>query len=175
MRRALSFITNCSSMRISTDIGTLILISPIRTVSGRSTIQSALDLLAVLPSYRANTTIDKQVCRSYRGMNANVRSDVSTEQSTHALTHRRKLFQLPESQREENRRKFLKLLKDGGDVDSLSRRPNESLALSQGRGPTVSADQAFVPPSTVRFAPVIYEDSGPATNDTKAATSSTLP
>ena len=35
--------------------------------------------------------------------------------------------------------------------------------------------QAFVPPSTVRFAPVIYEDSGPATNDTNAATSSTRP
>ncbi len=32
---------------------------------------------------------------------------------------------------------------------------------------------AFVPPSTVRFAPVMYEDSGPATNDTSAATSST--
>ena len=47
--------------------------------------------------------------------------------------------------------------------------------LSRVRGPIVSAVQAFVPPSTVRFAPVIYEDSGPATNDTKAATSSTLP
>jgi hypothetical protein len=31
--------------------------------------------------------------------------------------------------------------------------------------------QAFVPPSTVRFAPVMYEDSGPATNATNAATS----
>src|SRR5436190_16167860 len=35
--------------------------------------------------------------------------------------------------------------------------------------------QAFIPPSTVRFAPVIYEDSGPATNATSAATSSTRP
>src|SRR5207302_6467229 len=35
--------------------------------------------------------------------------------------------------------------------------------------------QAFVPPSTVRFAPVMYEDSGPATNATNAATSSTCP
>jgi hypothetical protein len=35
--------------------------------------------------------------------------------------------------------------------------------------------QAFVPPSTVRFAPVMYEDSGLATNATNAATSSTCP
>src|SRR5438093_8304770 len=35
--------------------------------------------------------------------------------------------------------------------------------------------QAFIPPSTVRFAPVMYEDSGPATNATRAATSSTCP
>src|SRR4029077_4472639 len=35
--------------------------------------------------------------------------------------------------------------------------------------------QAFIPPSTVRFAPVMYEDSGPAMNDTNAATSSTCP
>jgi hypothetical protein len=35
--------------------------------------------------------------------------------------------------------------------------------------------QAFIPPSTVRFAPVMYEDSGPATNATSAATSSTFP
>jgi alkylation response protein AidB-like acyl-CoA dehydrogenase len=35
--------------------------------------------------------------------------------------------------------------------------------------------QAFIPPSTVRFAPVMYEDSGPATNATNAATSSTCP
>jgi hypothetical protein len=33
---------------------------------------------------------------------------------------------------------------------------------SSARGPNVSAAQAFVPPSTVRFAPVMYEDSGPA-------------
>src|SRR4029077_13452984 len=35
--------------------------------------------------------------------------------------------------------------------------------------------QAFIPPSTVRFAPVMYEDSGPATNATVAAISSTRP
>src|SRR5580658_94074 len=35
--------------------------------------------------------------------------------------------------------------------------------------------QALVPPSTVRFAPVMYEASGLATNATSAATSSTLP
>src|SRR5438105_15094088 len=35
--------------------------------------------------------------------------------------------------------------------------------------------QAFIPPSTVRFAPVMYEESGPATNPTSAATSSTRP
>src|SRR5437868_13253079 len=35
--------------------------------------------------------------------------------------------------------------------------------------------QAFIPPSTVRFAPVMYDDSGPATNATKAATSFTCP
>jgi hypothetical protein len=35
--------------------------------------------------------------------------------------------------------------------------------------------QAFIPPSTVRFAPVMYEDSGPATNATNAAISSTRP
>ena len=34
---------------------------------------------------------------------------------------------------------------------------------------------AFVPPSTVKFAPVMYEASGLATNATKAATSSTEP
>src|SRR6266446_5882116 len=35
--------------------------------------------------------------------------------------------------------------------------------------------QAFIPPSRVRFAPVMYEDSGPATNATMAAISSTRP
>src|SRR5258707_15645684 len=35
--------------------------------------------------------------------------------------------------------------------------------------------QAFIPPSTVRLAPVMYEDSGPATNATIAAISSTCP
>ena len=35
--------------------------------------------------------------------------------------------------------------------------------------------QAFIPPSTVRFAPVMYEDSGPATNATIAAISSARP
>ena len=41
--------------------------------------------------------------------------------------------------------------------------------------PVRQEGQALVPPSTVRFAPVMYEDSGPATNDTNAATSSTCP
>src|ERR1700730_1915349 len=35
--------------------------------------------------------------------------------------------------------------------------------------------QAIIPPSTLRLAPVMYEDSGPATNATNAATSSTCP
>jgi hypothetical protein len=35
--------------------------------------------------------------------------------------------------------------------------------------------QAFIPPSTVSFAPLMYEDSGPATNATIAAISSTCP
>src|SRR5438128_10668617 len=30
--------------------------------------------------------------------------------------------------------------------------------------------QAFIPPSTIRFAPVMYEDSGPATNATSCLT-----
>ena len=48
----------------------------------------------------------------------------------------------------------------------------ENRRAGEGPGPTV---QAFIPPSTVRFAPVMYEDSGPATNATSAATSSTCP
>src|SRR5438552_18658725 len=40
---------------------------------------------------------------------------------------------------------------------------------------TCCSVQAFIPPSTVRFAPVMYEDSGPATNATIAAISSTRP
>ena len=43
------------------------------------------------------------------------------------------------------------------------------------RRASVLVGQAFIPPSTVRFAPVMYEDSGPATNATNAATSSTCP
>jgi hypothetical protein len=50
-----------------------------------------------------------------------------------------------------------------------SREPAHSMSRSQ------PIAQAFVPPSTVRFAPVMYDDSGPATNDTSAATSSTDP
>src|ERR1700691_2129761 len=34
---------------------------------------------------------------------------------------------------------------------------------------------AFIPPSTVIFAQVMYDEPGPATNDTSAATSSTFP
>src|SRR5271155_4735133 len=37
------------------------------------------------------------------------------------------------------------------------------------------ADQAFVPPSTVRFAPVMYDASGLATKATNAATSAAVP
>jgi hypothetical protein len=40
---------------------------------------------------------------------------------------------------------------------------------------TCAQAQAFIPPSTVRFAPVMYEASGPATNATIAAISSTRP
>jgi len=39
----------------------------------------------------------------------------------------------------------------------------------------VCVSSRLIPPSTVRFAPVMYEDSGPATKDTNAATSSTRP
>src|SRR5258707_15089935 len=42
--------------------------------------------------------------------------------------------------------------------------------LAEIRNVTSSASvQAFIPPSTVRFAPVMYEDSGPAMNATAAA------
>jgi hypothetical protein len=48
--------------------------------------------------------------------------------------------------------------------------------LAEIRNVTMCASvQAFIPPSTVRFAPVMYEDSGPATNATIAAISSTRP
>ena len=48
--------------------------------------------------------------------------------------------------------------------------------LAEIRNVTSGASvQAFIPPSTVRFAPVMYEDSGPATNATIAAISSTRP
>ena len=43
-----------------------------------------------------------------------VRSEVSTKQTTHALTHRRALLATRESQRAENRRKFLKYLEEFG-------------------------------------------------------------
>ena len=42
-------------------------------------------------------------------------------------------------------------------------------------GGCVAVGQAFIPPSTVRFAPVMYEDSGPATKATIAAISSGRP
>ncbi|MDX6499094.1 MAG: hypothetical protein QOG23_2354 [Blastocatellia bacterium] len=66
-------------------------------------------------------------------------------------------------------------------------RPGQSCALSEAEpahvlsvafspeGKKLAGAQAFIPPSTVRFAPVMYEDSGPATNATIAATSSTCP
>jgi len=43
-------------------------------------------------------------------------------------------------------------------------------ALFQARETGVNAGQAFVPRSTVRFAPVMYQASGLATNATRAAT-----
>src|SRR5258705_4773920 len=46
------------------------------------------------------------------------------------------------------------------------------LAVSFCRLAMSDVGQAFVPPSTVRFAPVMYDASGPATNATNAATSS---
>jgi hypothetical protein len=48
-------------------------------------------------------------------MNDNVRSDVSTKQSTHALAQRRAPLALRESHWEENRRKFLKYLEEFGE------------------------------------------------------------
>jgi hypothetical protein len=53
------------------------------------------------------------------------------------------------------------------------RRRSRILVDVENRGD--ASVQAFIPPSTVRFAPVMYEDSGPATNATNAATSSTRP
>ena len=55
----------------------------------------------------------------------------------------------------------------------MPRRRSRSLVDVENRGD--ASVQAFIPPSTVRFAPVMYEDSGPATNATSAATSSTRP
>ena len=53
--------------------------------------------------------------------------------------------------------------------------PAYSLQCLHSQRDFVASVQAFIPPSTVRFAPVMYEDSGPATNATSAATSSTRP
>src|SRR5439155_19726924 len=55
----------------------------------------------------------------------------------------------------------------------MPRRRSRSLVDVENRGD--ASVQAFIPPSTVRFAPVMYEDSGPATNATSAETSSTCP
>ncbi len=55
----------------------------------------------------------------------------------------------------------------------MPRRRSRSLVDVEKRGD--ASVQAFIPPSTVRFAPVMYEDSGPATNATIAAISSTCP
>ena len=49
-------------------------------------------------------------------MTDQVHSDVSTEQPTHALTHRRALLAIRESHRAENRRKFLKYLEGFGEA-----------------------------------------------------------
>jgi DNA-binding MarR family transcriptional regulator len=56
-----------------------------------------------------------------------------------------------------------------------NRKPAGMPLSLQARGLSACAGQAFVPPSTVKLAPVMYEDSGPATNATNAATSSTCP
>jgi hypothetical protein len=53
--------------------------------------------------------------------------------------------------------------------------PSAACLLAENRNVTSCPAQAFIPPSTVRFAPVMYEDSGPATNATIAAISSTRP
>src|SRR2546427_8107222 len=67
------------------------------------------------------------------------------------------------------------------DFSPLSTRPDGDPAVDgrrlflQAWAGVCALVQAFIPPSTVRFAPVMYEDSGPATNATNAATSSTCP
>ncbi len=64
-------------------------------------------------------------------------------------------------------------VKSPGLQKTKTEAPNNSKSFKTRA--TRAPAQAFVPPSTVRFAPVIYEDSGPATNATSAATSSTCP
>src|SRR3984893_1064078 len=59
------------------------------------------------------------------------------------------------------------------DFESQPRSPGYNFL--QAHGAVCASVQAFIPPSTVRFAPVMYEDSGPATNATIAAISSTCP
>jgi hypothetical protein len=61
-------------------------------------------------------------------------------------------------------------------AQSTAALPVQQNHLAEIRNVTSCASvQAFIPPSTVRFAPVMYEDSGPATNATIAAISSTRP
>jgi hypothetical protein len=79
--------------------------------------------LPVFESKILNTAL--AFLRFFSGMNANVRSDVSTEQTTHPITQRRKLLQLRESHRAEKPSKFLKYLEGFGEPlqTSVARSP----------------------------------------------------
>ena len=59
--------------------------------------------------------------------------------------------------------------------DSRKRRRSNLHVLTSSEDRVCALVHAFVPPSTARFEPVMYEDSGAATNATGAATSSTRP
>src|SRR5580658_2759180 len=63
-----------------------------------------------------------------------------------------------------------------GVVRVVTRRGMVRRGVNHHKSPSRShAGQAFIPPSTVRFAPVMCEDSGPAINATIEAMSSTCP
>jgi hypothetical protein len=68
---------------------------------------------------------------------------------------------------------------DGPSASALARSmPRDALvtrAVFPCKGDHGHVAQAFIPPSTVRFAPVTYEDSGLARNETIAAISLTCP
>jgi len=70
------------------------------------------------------------------------------------------------------------LFANSGDQFPIQTEPRPApMDNNFGRDDNVArgSGQAFIPPSTVKFAPVMYEDSGPATNATIAAISSTRP